>query len=70
MKKPRKALLDRAHLGAPLPENIAFGGAGRSNRHDGRQRRLPHRAAALTSEIPARFIIHHFSVFGNYLRFY
>jgi hypothetical protein len=57
MKKPRKALLGRAHLGAPPPpEKIAAAAVGR--------------AAALTSEIPVQFIIHHFSVFGNYLHFY
>jgi len=56
MKKPRKALLGRAHLGAPPPpEKIAAADS---------------RAAALTSEIPVQFIIHHFFVFGNYLHFY
>jgi hypothetical protein len=57
MKKPRKALLGRAHLGAPpWPEKMP-----------------PPQPAVpppLTSEIPVQFIIHHFSVFGNYLHFY
>jgi hypothetical protein len=56
MKKPRKALLGWDHLGAlPPPEKIAA---------------AADRAAALTSEIPVQFIIHHFSVFGNYLHSY
>jgi hypothetical protein len=69
MKKPRKALLGRDHLGAPPPVKIAVGGAGRSNRQLW-QAEPPASPGRRTNQIPVQSIIHHFSFFGNYLHSY